>query len=104
MNPNNFSSEISDLIMNRTTELSSDISEQEIAHRLGYASAGIVTMFKTGEVKVPLDKIPALAKALRVDVDHLMTLGLAQFLPKSIRCRVTLEFDPNAAWRDDGIS
>ena len=38
-------------------------------------------MFKYGEVKVPLDKIPALAKALEVDPAHLFRLALEQYWP-----------------------
>ena len=38
-------------------------------------------MFKRGETKVPLDKIPALAKALHVDPAHLFRLALEQYWP-----------------------
>ena len=39
-------------------------------------------MFKTGETKVPFEKIPALAAALGVDVGHLVRLGLEQYWPE----------------------
>jgi len=41
-------------------------------------------MFKTGESKVPLEKIPALAKALDYDVGQLMRLGLEQYWPDKL--------------------
>lgn len=65
----------------RLQELEGEISQTEIAHKLGYPKSNIISMFKTGETKVPLDKIPALAEALHVDVAHLMRLGLEQYWP-----------------------
>ena len=39
----------------------------------------MISMFKRGEVRVPLDKIPLLAKALHVDPGHLFRLALEQY-------------------------
>src|ERR1035441_9580889 len=50
-------------------------TQREIAAEIGYAKPNIVSMFKRGECKVPLEKIPALAKALGVDPAHLFRLG-----------------------------
>lgn len=61
--------------------LKGEVSQREIATKLGYPKSNIISMFKTGEAKVPLDKIPALAEALHVDVGHLMRLGLEQYWP-----------------------
>jgi len=41
----------------------------------------MISMFKRGEAKVPLDKIPLLAKALHVDPMHLFRLALEQYWP-----------------------
>lgn len=41
-------------------------------------------MFKRGEVRVPLDKIPALAKAINADPAHLFRLALEQYWPGMI--------------------
>ena len=38
-------------------------------------------MFKRGEVKVPLNKIPLLAKAINADPAHLFRLALEQYWP-----------------------
>ena len=61
--------------------LKGDVSQRDIATKLGYPKSNIISMFKKGEAKVPLDKIPALAEALHVDVAHLMRLGLEQYWP-----------------------
>ena len=61
--------------------LKGEVSQRDIAVKLGYPKSNIISMFKTGDAKVPLDKIPALAEALHVDVGHLMRLGLEQYWP-----------------------
>ena len=83
-------SPIADFIRRRIEELGGEPSHAEIAKGLGYPAEHIVRMFISGEVRIPLQKVPALAKALRADPSHLMTLGLAQYLPASIRCVVTV--------------
>lgn len=61
--------------------LKGEVSQKDIAIKLGYPKSNIISMFKTGDAKVPLEKIPALAEALHVDVAHLMRLGLEQYWP-----------------------
>lgn len=65
--------------------LKGEISQRDIATALGYQRANLISMFKTGEAKVPLDKIPTLAKAIKVDPAHLMRLGLEQYWPDQMR-------------------
>jgi hypothetical protein len=57
-------------------------TQREIATEIGYDKPNMISMFKRGEVKVPLDKIPALAKALHTDPGHLFRLGLEQYWPQ----------------------
>ncbi|MBI5313200.1 MAG: helix-turn-helix transcriptional regulator [Methylocystis sp.] len=57
-------------------------SQREIAAEAGYDRPNIISMFKRGETKVPLDRIPALAKALHVDPAHLFRLALEQQMPE----------------------
>jgi transcriptional regulator with XRE-family HTH domain len=61
--------------------LSSIKSQREIAAEIGYEKPNMVSMFKRGEAKVPLDKIPALAKALNVDPAFLFRLAMEQYWP-----------------------
>ena len=56
-------------------------SQREIAREIGYESSNLISMFKRGEARVPLDKIPLLAKALFVDPGHLFRLALQQYWP-----------------------
>lgn len=56
-------------------------TQREIAFEIGYDKPNMISMFKRGETKVPLEKIPLLAKALGVDPIHLFRLGLEQYWP-----------------------
>lgn len=56
-------------------------TQREIAAEIGYEKANMISMFKRGEVKIPLEKIPALAKSLHVDPGHLFRLALEQYWP-----------------------
>ena len=56
-------------------------TQREIAAELGYDKPNMISMLKRGETKVPLDKIPALAKALHVDPAHLFRLAMEQQWP-----------------------
>lgn len=58
-------------------------SQKEIAELAGFQKPNIITMFKTGETKVPLEKIGKLAAALGVDPIHLFKLCMAEYLPET---------------------
>src|SRR6185312_932248 len=62
----------------KLTELKGEKTATEIARSLGYNQGNLISMFKRGEAKV------ALAKALNVDIAHLMRLGLEQYWPDKL--------------------
>jgi transcriptional regulator with XRE-family HTH domain len=62
-------------------ELKGVKTQREIAMEIGYDKPNLISMFKRGESRVPLDKIPLLAKALGVDPAHLFRLALEQYWP-----------------------
>jgi hypothetical protein len=64
------------------TALSGVKSQREIAAEVGYDRPNIISMMKRGETKLPLDKVPAFAKALHVDPAHLFRLALEQQMPE----------------------
>lgn len=53
-------------------------SRAQIAQEVGYDRPNVVSMIKTGDLRMPLDKVPAFAKALGVDVALLMRLAIEQ--------------------------
>lgn len=66
------------LIADRIRDLSHRKTQAEIASEAGFANANMVSFLKTGKNKVPIDRVPSLAKALEVDPAFLMRLALDQ--------------------------
>lgn len=56
-------------------------SQKEIADDVGYDKPNIITMFKQGKTKLPINKVPAFAKALGVDPVHLLRVVMGQYMP-----------------------
>src|SRR5271168_1559889 len=74
-------SAIAKYIDKKIDELKGVKTQREIAQEAGYEMANIISMFKRGESRVPLDKIPLLSKALGVDPAHMFRLALEQYWP-----------------------
>jgi|GEM_PF-864509 len=66
------------LITDRIRDLSHRKTQAEIASEAGFGNANMMTFLKNGKNKVPLDRVPSLAKALEVDPAYLMRLALDQ--------------------------
>jgi len=66
------------LIADRIRDLSHRKTQAEIAAEAGFANPNMMTFLKTGKNKIPLDRVPSLAKALEVDPAYLMRLALDQ--------------------------
>lgn len=65
----------------------------EIAREMGYRNENVVNMMLGGVCKVPIDKIPRLAKALNVEVTQMMTLAMEEYCPSILRAiEETFEF------------
>jgi transcriptional regulator with XRE-family HTH domain len=74
-------SAIAKYIDKKIDELKGVKTQREIAAEVGYEMPNIISMFKRGESRVPLDKIPLLSKALGVDPAHMFRLALEQYWP-----------------------
>ena len=59
----------------------SDLTQREVADRVGFRNANIVSMMKTGETRVPLDRIPALAQTLGMDEQDFLILAIQEYHP-----------------------
>lgn len=68
-------------LMNALLDLS-DKSNKGIASAMGYEKPNLISMFRSGTLKVPLAKIPALAKALHTDPAHMLKLALEDYAPE----------------------
>ncbi len=56
-------------------------TQGEVAHAIGYDNANVLTMFKQGKTKVPVNKVKALAVALEVDPIYLLRLVMTEYMP-----------------------
>jgi transcriptional regulator with XRE-family HTH domain len=59
----------------------SPLTQTEIATRLGYDRPNLITMFKQGSTKVPVNKIGPLARILEVDAVWLLRRALREYSP-----------------------
>lgn len=62
----------------RLLELKHKKTQAEIATEAGFVNPNMVTMIKQGATKLPLDRVPALARALDSDPALLLRLALEQ--------------------------
>jgi transcriptional regulator with XRE-family HTH domain len=62
----------------RLLELKHKKTQAEIAEEAGFINPNMLTMIKQGASKLPLDRVPALAKALDTDPALLLRLALEQ--------------------------
>ena len=65
-------------IAKRIAELSHRKTQSQIAAEAGFVNPNMMVFLKNGRNKLPLDRIPSLAKALEVDPAFLMRLALEQ--------------------------
>lgn len=77
--PNAYEDSPAAAFVRRQTELLSHRKTQKvIAHEAGFVNSNLISMIKNGTTKIPLDRVPALARALEADPAYLMRLSLEQ--------------------------
>ncbi|KZK92585.1 MULTISPECIES: helix-turn-helix transcriptional regulator [unclassified Pseudovibrio] len=74
---------IGEFLQQRLDLIKAHTNQRDIAKKLGYQRPNIISMWKRGETKVPLDKVPALAEALGVDPAKLFRLAMLQYWPSA---------------------
>ena len=56
-------------------------SQKEIAEDIGYEKHNMITMLKQGKTRIPINKVPAMAKSLGVDKIHFLKLVMNEYMP-----------------------
>jgi transcriptional regulator with XRE-family HTH domain len=56
-------------------------TQRQIATEIGYRKPNVISMMKQGQMPVPLEKVPALAKALNVEPRALLRCALQEYDP-----------------------
>ncbi len=59
----------------------SDLTQREIADRVGFKNANIISMLKNAETRVPLERIPALATTLGMDEREFLMVAIEEYHP-----------------------
>ena len=62
--------------------LESGLSQKEIAQRAGFEHPNVISMMKSGETKVPIDRIPALSNSCRVDAGAFLAVAMSEYQPE----------------------
>lgn len=86
----------------RIQDLAYRKSQAEIASEAGFPNANMVTFLKSGRNKVPLDRVPSLAKALEIDAAYLMRLALDQAVGATAAKAITEIFGTPATDNEQG--
>lgn len=58
-------------------------TQKEIAIEIGYENPNIITMFKTGDTKLPLPVVGPMARALAIDPVYLLKLVMSEYMPET---------------------
>lgn len=79
-------------------------SQVQIAREAGYKRANIITMLKQGHTKIPIQRVPALARAIGLEPSCLLRKVLAEYHPEILATieetlRIELGRPPVAAVR-----
>ncbi|QBX34285.1 XRE family transcriptional regulator [Paracoccus liaowanqingii] len=82
--PNPFETTLAAVFLRRQTELlAHKESLKQIAHKAVFVNGSMFSMFNMVASKIPLDRVPALARALETDPGFLMRLELEQAVGKT---------------------
>lgn len=78
MTPPFANSAAAQFIADRVQALAHRKTQAEIAAEAGFANANMLSILKSGKSKIPLDRVPSMAKALETDPAYLMRIALDQ--------------------------
>lgn len=80
-----------DLIEDRQAAM--ELSDQDLCAVLGFERAITLTLIKAGTMKFPVNKLPALAALIDIDLAELFTVALSESSPDLIKI-IKEAFDP----------
>lgn len=66
----------------RTAIAATSKTQREIARDAGLPHPNVLSMMKTGETKIPINRIPALAAALGVDAAEFVEIAMREYNPE----------------------
>ena len=73
---------------NKNVDHLTELTNEELAAKLGYTRPNIISMWRTGRTKIPLDRLAPLCDALNVDLAYLLPLWIEQYGGAEANARV----------------
>jgi len=67
-------------VAKRILELRPTKTQAQLAAETGFVNVNMLAMIKSGATRLPIDRVPALARALDCDPAHLLLLALEQMV------------------------
>lgn len=64
---------------NKNVDFLTELTNEELAEKLGYSRPNIISMWRTGRTRIPLDRLTPLSKILKVDISFLLPLWVEQY-------------------------
>lgn len=68
--------------LNKKIDRLTELTDEQIATKLGYSRPNIISMWRTGRTKIPLNKLKPLSDVLGVDFITLLPLWLEQYMDR----------------------
>lgn len=59
-------------------------TQNQIAQEVGYDKSNIITMLKQGTTRLPLERVPAMARALQQDPAEMLRLWMRDYMPEAL--------------------
>jgi transcriptional regulator with XRE-family HTH domain len=64
--------------LNRNWDEKVGRTNEDVAQELGYRAANMISMWRTGRTRIPLEKLPDIARLMKVDIALLLPMWLEQ--------------------------
>jgi transcriptional regulator with XRE-family HTH domain len=64
---------------NKNVDFLTELTNEELAEQLGYTRPNIISMWRTGRTRIPLDRLTKLSELLKVDLSFLLPLWVEQY-------------------------
>lgn len=84
MTPQDRMSELSRLVTARLEDIAFKKSQREVADEVGFANRNMLSLIKSGQTKLSLDRVPAMTKALDLELSVVMLAALRQYYNEDV--------------------
>ncbi|MCR9222912.1 MAG: helix-turn-helix domain-containing protein [Hyphomonas sp.] len=64
---------------NKNVDFLTDLTNEQLAEKLGYTRPNIISMWRTGRTRIPLDRLVPLSQILKVDISFMLPLWVEQY-------------------------